>query len=84
MSQTLGRPEVYGISEISVHILDSFVVVSSLRGHSITTWTRKGGGVSRKSSLGHVTKGRYHEKCPQLSTRGERGQNWVKFGPSIC
>ena len=37
--------------------------------------------VSRKSTLGHVTKGRYHVKCPQLSTQGEGGGqirvNWV-------
>ena len=38
MSQTLGHPEVYGISEISVHILDSCVIVRSLStdyGHPI-------------------------------------------------
>ena len=29
--------------------------------------------------------GRYHTKCPQLSTQGrERGQNWVKSGPHSC
>ena len=37
--------------------------------HSITKWTRREGeGVSRNSRLGHVTKGRCHAKCPQLST----------------
>ena len=42
-------------------------------GHSITTWIKKGGEViSRKSMLGDVTKGRYHVKCSQLSTRGGR------------
>ena len=44
-------------------------------------------GVSRKSTLGHVTKDRDHEKCQRLSARGgERveGQNWVKFGPRSC
>ena len=45
-----------------------------LRDHSITTWTRGGGeGFSGKSTLGHVTKDRYHVKCPQLSTRGGVG-----------
>jgi hypothetical protein len=44
----------------------------------------RGGGVSRKSMLGHVTKGRYYVKCPQLSTRGGGGQNWVKIGPRSC
>jgi hypothetical protein len=39
---------------------------------------KRGEGVSRKSMLCHVTKGRYHVKCPQLSTRGERVS---KFGP---
>ena len=43
---------------------------------------KKVGGVSRKSMIGHVTKGRYHVKCPQLSTQGGRGgQSWVKNGP---
>ena len=45
-----------------------------LRGHSITKWTkREGEGVSRNSTLGHVTKGRCDVKCPQLSTRGGLG-----------
>ena len=30
-------------------------------------------GVSRKSTLGHVTNSRYHVKYPQLSTRGGEG-----------
>ena len=34
--------------------------------------------------IGHVTKGRYYIKYPQLSTRGGGGQNWVKFGPHSC
>jgi hypothetical protein len=29
---------------------------------------RAGEGVSRKFTLSHVTKGRYHVKCPQFST----------------
>ena len=38
-------------------------------GHSITTWTRRGGKVvKRKSMLGHKTKDRYHVKCPKLSS----------------
>ena len=45
---------------------------------------KRGEGVSRKSTLGHVTKGRYHVNCPQLSTQGERGQNSVKFGLHSC
>ena len=36
-----------------------YVPDSFLRGHSITTWTRRG-GVSRNPTLGHVTKGRHH------------------------
>ena len=36
------------------------------------------------NELGHMTKGRYHKKCPQLSTRGLGGQNWIKFGPRSC
>ena len=37
-------------------------------------------GVIRKSTLGHVTKARYHVKCPQLSTRGgEGGQNLLNL-----
>ena len=58
--------------------------IISFRGHSITIkcGQEEGGreGVSRKSTIGHVTKVRYNVKCPQLSTRGGRGQNWVKFG----
>ena len=48
-----------------------------LRGHSITTRTRRGGRGegrgSRKSTLAQVTKGRYHLKCSQLSTQVGRG-----------
>jgi hypothetical protein len=46
-----------------------------------------GDGVSKKSMLGHLTKGRYHVKYPQLSTRGGGGQgdqNLVRFGPRSC
>ena len=40
---------------------------NEVRGHSITTWARKEGEwVSRKSTLGHVTKGRNHVNCPQF------------------
>ena len=40
-----------------------------IRGHSITTWDKKRWeGVNRKFKLGHVTKGGYHVKFPQLST----------------
>ena len=46
-------------------------VIQKLRGQE------EGVGVSRKSMLGHVTKGRYHVKCPQMSHQGGgRGQNW--------
>ena len=45
----------------------------SVWGHSITKWKKEGGGGSRKSRLGHMTKGKYHVKCPKLSTRGWRG-----------
>ena len=46
---------------------------------------KRGEGVSRKCLLGHVTKGRYLVKCPQLSSRGGGGgQNWVKFDPRSC
>ena len=41
-------------------------------------------GVSKKSTLGHVTKARYHVKCPQLSTRGGGGRNWLKLCPRSC
>ena len=33
---------------------------------------KRGDGVSRKSTLGHVTKDRYYVKFPQFSTRGGR------------
>ena len=68
---------------------------NEVRGHSITTWTRREDDrVSRKSTLGHVTKGRNHVNCPQLlyvrvevfdvhSRRGG-GQNWVEIGPRSC
>ena len=48
---------------------------------------KRGEGVSRKSTLGHVTRGqgRYHMKSPKLSSRGEKkGQNLVEFGPRSC
>ena len=41
-----------------------------IKGHSITTWTKMGRdeeGVSRKSMLGHVTKGRYHLKLQNVN-----------------
>ena len=41
-------------------------------------------GNSRKSTLGQFTKGRLYAKCPQLSTRGSRGHNSIKFGPHSC
>ena len=49
-------------------------VIQKLRGQE------EGVGVSRKSMLGHVTKGRYHVKYPQLSTRGGEG---VKIGQNL-
>ena len=53
----------------------------TIRGHSITTWTRRGWEeVSRKSTLVHVTKGRYHVKYPKLSTQGGEG---VKIGQNL-
>ena len=53
----------------------------TIRGHSITTWTRRGWEeVSRMSTLGHVTKGRYHVKYPKLSTQGGEG---VKIGQNL-
>ena len=57
-------------------------------GHSITIWTRRGGGrgdwISSKSMLGHVTKSRCHLKLPNCPFEGGGGQNWVKFGPCSC
>ena len=38
---------------------------------------KKGEGVSRKSTLGHVIKARYHANRPKLSTIGGEG---VKIG----
>ena len=57
---------------------------NEVRGHSITTWARKEGEwVSRKSTLGHVTKSRNHVNCRQLlyvrveEGRGSKlGRNW--------
>ena len=40
---------------------------------------KRGEGVSRKTTLGHVTKVRYHVKCPLFSTRGERGSRLGKI-----
>ena len=61
---------------------------NEVRGHSITTWARKEGEwVSRKSTLGHVTKSRNHVNCRQLLLFGWRrggGQNWVEIGPRSC
>ena len=42
-----------------------------------------GEGVSRKSTLGHVTKGRYHVKYPQLSTRGGMGSKLCKVWSKV-
>ena len=63
--------------------------VRTLRGHSITTWTTRGGRVrvSRKSTLGHVTKGRHKPLvCVRalMSTMVHSSQNLVKFGPRSC
>ena len=58
--------------------------LASLGGHSITTWRVEGEEVSRKSTEGHLTKGRQYVKYPYFSTRGEGGQKWVKFGPRSC
>ena len=74
----------YGIGFTSFYsssmIISNSYLHRNLGGYSITTWRRKKReGVSTKSTLGHVTKGRYHVKCPQLSTRGEGvklGQIW--------
>ena len=43
-----------------------------LGGHSITTWTRKGGRGLVESPPAHVMKSRYYVKCPCLFTRGVR------------
>ena len=48
-------------------------IIQYLRGQ------KEGEGVSRKSTLGHVTNIGI-VKCPQLSTGGGGGQNWGKFG----
>ena len=46
-----------------------------IRGHSITTWTRRGGRVSVESPrlVTWQSVGMYHVKCPQLSTPGGGG-----------
>ena len=45
-----------------------------IRGHSLTTWTRRGGkGISRNSNLDHMIKGRFHVKCTLLFTQGGEG-----------
>ena len=44
---------------------------------------RKRGGVSRKSTLDHVSKGRYHINVHSKWGAGG-GQNWVKFGRRSC
>ena len=50
---------------------------NQLGGHSITTWTRRGGeGVNRKFTGSHVTKGIYYVRFPCLSTRGGRGSKF--------
>ena len=58
-----------------------------VRDHSITTWTRRGGGGLVKSPQ-WVTWQRVdgmYVKCPYLFTRGGWGaQSWVKFGPRSC
>ena len=71
------------IDLLSKIFLQLAAVISSekfvLRGQSITKWTiRKGGRVSRRSIRDHVTKGRHHEKCPQLSRQG-RGSKLSKI-----
>ena len=41
---------------------------------------KRGEGVSRKSMIGHVTKGRYHVKCPHnCPFEWTRGTKWVKM-----
>jgi hypothetical protein len=40
--------------------------------------------VSRKSMLGHMTKGRYHVNIHNCPLEGGGGQNWSKFGPRSC
>ena len=42
---------------------------------------RKRGGVSRKSMLDHVSKGRYHIN---VHSKGGGGQNWIKFSRRSC
>ena len=67
------------LKELNIHI--------AIWDHSITYLRRleEREGVCRKPTLGHVTKGRYHVKCPHLSTRGgEGGQNLVTFRPRSC
>ena len=44
---------------------------------------KRGKGVSRKSTLGHVTKDRYYVKCPQLSTRGGAHCTEIDFALSF-
>ena len=59
------------LSKSSINILKSIPFFFFDKG-SFNNYVDKnrGDGVSRKSTLGDVTKGRYHVKCSQLSTRG--------------
>ena len=68
------KPQIYGGNVLIIgHMTCSKCVTFLLSGHLITTWTKRGEGISIKSMLGHVIKGRYHVKFPQLSTRGGEG-----------
>ena len=69
---------LYVIIEIILHapmtllsFILKYLIDYIIRGHSTTTWTRRGGGgVSQKSTLVH--------------SRGGGGQKWSKFGPRSC
>ena len=45
---------------------------------------KRGVGVSGKSTLDHMTKGREYLKLPFLFTPARVGQNGSKFGPRSC
>ena len=59
----------------------SFLCHQSPWGHSITTWTRRGGGVGVGVGSVEICRGRGSRFC--LSEWGG-GQNWVNFGPRSC
>ena len=90
------RTTLKGTWEINIHygyLLTGLILINTtwvnssihLRGHSITTWTKRGWGGSVESPR-LITWQRVDifwnvHNCP---LKVGRGQNWVKFGPRSC